>query len=88
MCWSGKELFKMTSLRRDAHSLLEQIPEDKLTFVIQIMQGVNGLYQDDRKEREDAFNRLERIRRKNNNLDYDAELASYREEKYGSESVS
>ena len=78
----------MTSLRRDAYSLLEQIPEDKLTFVIQIMQGVNGLYQDDRKEREDAFARLERIRRKNDNLDYDAELASYREEKYGSESVS
>ena len=78
----------MTSLRRDAYSLLEQIPEDKLTFVIQIMQGVNGLYQDDRKEREDAFNRLERIRRKNDSLDYDAELASYREGKYGSESIS
>lgn len=78
----------MTSLRRDAYSLLEQIPEDKLTFVIQIMQGVNGLYQDDRKEREDAFARLERMRRKNDNLDYDAELASYREEKYGSASAS
>ena len=25
---------------------LEKIPEDKLSFVIQIMQGVNGLYND------------------------------------------
>lgn len=88
MCLSRKELFRMTSLRRDAISLLEQIPEDKLTFVIQIMQGVNGLYQDDRKERDEAFNRLERMRRKNDSLDYEAELASYREEKYGSANIS
>ena len=73
----------MTNLRKDAYSLLEKIPEDKLIFVIQIMQGVSGLYQDDKQEREDAFSRLEQMRRRNDNLDYDAELASYREEKYG-----
>ena len=29
----------MTSLRKDAFELLEKMPEDKLTFIIQIMQG-------------------------------------------------
>ena len=49
----------MTRLRQDAIELLEQMPEDKLIFMIQIMKGVRGLY-----------------------LDYDKELAEYREGKY------
>ena len=36
----------MTELRQSAIIELEKIPEDKLSFVIQIMQGVNGLYND------------------------------------------
>ena len=41
----------MTALRQSAMMELEKIPEDKLSFVIQIMQGVNGLYNDTNKER-------------------------------------
>ena len=63
------------------------MPEEKLTFWIQIMQGVSGLEQDDRQEREQAFQRLEQVRRKAEHLDYDTELAAYREEKYGYESL-
>ena len=33
----------MTRLRQDAIELLEQMPEDKLIFMIQIMKGVRGL---------------------------------------------
>ena len=33
----------MTAIRQEAIQLLEKVPEDKLSFVIQIMQGVNGL---------------------------------------------
>lgn len=73
----------MTNLRKDAYDLLEKIPEDKLIFIIQIMQGIDGLSREGEKEREDAFNRLEMMRRKSDNLDYDKELAAYREEKYG-----
>lgn len=74
----------MTSLRKNAFELLEKIPEDKLTFVIQIMQGVNGLYNnDDSAEREAAFERLEKIRKRADNLNYEEELTAYREEKYG-----
>ena len=72
----------MTALRRSAILELEKIPEDKLSFVIQIMQGVNGLYNDTDKEREEAFERLEQLRKKGTVTDYNAELASYREEKY------
>jgi len=72
----------MTAIRKEAIELLERIPEDKLTFVIQIMRGVNGLLDDTQSEGREAFARLEQIRKKGTVTDYDAELASYREEKY------
>lgn len=73
----------MTTLRETAMKELEKLPEDKLFFVIQIMQGVNGLYNDNQLERKEAFARLEQLRKKGTVTDYNAELASYREEKYG-----
>ena len=73
----------MTKLRRDALTLLEEIPEDKLVFLIQIMEGVAGLYGKNKTGHEEAFQTLERLRKKEPvNLDYKEELASYREEKY------
>ena len=36
----------MTVIRKEAIELLERIPEDKLSFVIQILRGVNGLLGD------------------------------------------
>ena len=33
----------MTAIRQEAIQMLERVPEDKLSFVIQIMQGVNWL---------------------------------------------
>ena len=54
-----------------------------IPFVIQIMQGVNGLYNDSNKERKEAFARLEQLRKKGTVTDDDVELASYREDKYG-----
>ena len=73
----------MTALRQSAMMELEKIPEDKLSFVIQIMQGVNGLYNDTNSEREEALARLEQLRKKGTVTDDAAELASYREDKYG-----
>lgn len=73
----------MTALRQSAIRELERLPEDKLGFVIQIMQGVNGLYNDTQSERKEAFAKLELLRKKGTVTDDDAELASYREEKYG-----
>lgn len=73
----------MTDLRKSAIEELEKIPEDKINFILQIMQGVNGLFNDNQSERKEAFARLEKLRRKGTVIDYNAELASYREEKYG-----
>ena len=73
----------MTALRQSAMRELEKLPEDKISFVLQIMQGVNGLYNDNQSEKKRAFERLEQLCRKGTVTDYDAELAEYREEKYG-----
>lgn len=73
----------MTALRQSAMRELEKLPEDKINFILQIMQGVNGLNNDNQIERKEAFERLEQIRKKGTVVDYDTELASYRDEKYG-----
>ncbi|MCI8311738.1 MAG: UDP-N-acetylenolpyruvoylglucosamine reductase [Lachnospiraceae bacterium] len=52
-------------------------------FDVQIMQGINGLYDDEQSERKEAFVRLEQLRKKGTVTDDAAELALYREEKYG-----
>lgn len=73
----------MTKIKQDAIHLLEQMPDDKVVFIIQIMQGMKGLYEnDDIRQREDAFQRLEQLKKKVPDLNYDEELESYREEKY------
>lgn len=73
----------MTAIRREAIELLEKVPEDKLIYIIQIIQGVNGLYTDSTSERKEAFARLEQLRKKGTVTDDDVELASYRDAKYG-----
>ena len=54
----------MTTLRESAIRELEKIPEDKISFILQIMQGINGLYHDIQSERQEAFSKLEQLRRK------------------------
>ena len=79
----------MTTLRKDAMDLLERIPEDKLHFIVQIMQGISGLYENENQAVKDrAFEQLENLRKKVPQLDYDKELESYREEKYGTANIS
>ena len=52
----------------------------------QIKQGMKDIYtDDDMKEREEAFLHLEKMKRKVLDLDYDRELAAYREEQYKKE---
>lgn len=59
----------MTALRQRAIDELEKIPEDKISLILQIMQGVNGLYNDNQSERKEAFARLEQLRRKGTVID-------------------
>lgn len=78
-----KEVTPMTALRQNAMMELEKLPEDKLSFIIQIMQGVNNLYADTLSEKKEAFARLEQLRRKGTITDTDVELSFYRDKKYG-----
>ena len=78
-----QEVYTMTAIRQTAFRELEKLPEDKLIFILQIMQGVNGLYTDNQPERKEAFAQLEQLRKKGTVTDDKAELASYRDEKYG-----
>ena len=71
----------MTALRQSAIKELERLPEDKISFILQILQGVNGLYNDNRSERKEAFLRLEQLRKKGTVTNYYKELSSYRDEK-------
>lgn len=71
----------MTAIRQEAMQLLQEMPEDRLRYIVQIIRGVNGLYNDNQSEKKEAFNKLEQLRKKGTLTDYDAELASYREEK-------
>ena len=48
----------MTVLRQSAMRELERLPEDKIIFVLQIMQEINGLNDDERLVKKDAFIRL------------------------------
>ncbi|MDY4616937.1 MAG: hypothetical protein SO445_04405 [Lachnospiraceae bacterium] len=34
----------MTAIRKEAIEMLEQMPEEKLIYLIQIMQGIIGLF--------------------------------------------
>ena len=42
-CEDLKEVWPMTATRREAIDLLERVPEDKLTYVVQILSGIDGL---------------------------------------------
>ncbi len=74
----------MTAIRKEAIEMLEKMPEDRVVYIWQILQGINGLYNnDDKRERKEAFDRLEQLRRKGTVIDEREELVSYRNEKYG-----
>ena len=73
----------MTALRKEVNDLLDNMSDDKLSFIIQIIRGVNELTNDGKIEREEAFANLEKLCRKVDNIDVDKELSLYRDEKYG-----
>lgn len=64
----------MTALRQSVMLELEKVPEDKLSFILQIVQGVNELYADTKEEKKEAFSRLEQLRKKGTVTDDAAEI--------------
>ena len=39
-------------MRRDAHELLDRVPEEKLIYLVQIMQGMKGLAESEEQNHE------------------------------------
>lgn len=79
----------MSSLRQDAIMMVQTLPENQLMFIVNIMRELSRLMPSkDMAEnktldsREQAFATLESLHRKIPDLDYERELAEYREEKY------
>ena len=74
----------MTALRRDAHSLLERMPEEKLAFLVEIMKEIDGTTPPQPvADNSPAFRRLMALRRPLPDLDEAKELARWREERFG-----
>lgn len=75
----------MTSLRQDAVNLINKIPEKKLFYLIQIIKGIDGLFNNDELDSEGiekSFTYIESMRREMPEIDYDKELKDYRENRY------
>ena len=74
----------VAALKKNAHSLVERMPEEKLTILVQLMRSFDEQErQDDMQARRAAFQRLESMIKHVPGLDEKKELASWREEKFG-----
>lgn len=78
----------MTQVKEKAMELINELSDDKVVYIIQILQSLKGLYGQPETnitsdiDKEKAFETLENLRKKIPELDYDKELAESREERY------
>ena len=75
----------MTTLQMDAIKRIETLSDDKVFYVIQILDGLEGLLKDSNEKqaaRNRAFESLESMIKAAPDLDYEQELASWRDEKF------
>ena len=74
----------MTALRKSALEMLQNIPEEKLTLVLISMREIQDMpSSDDASVRHAALQRLESMIKPSPDVDYEKELALWREEKFG-----
>lgn len=77
----------MTQLKERAVEMIQRMPEEKMFYVINILQNLEGMAADKNTDKEQAIAAFEDIMRYRGRLpaDFDAdwELAEAREEKYG-----
>ena len=78
----------MSPIKEIAIRMIQDIPDDKIMYILHIFKGINGLHKDTAtsvENRMNAFNHLQQFRGKIPlNLDYDEELAKSRAERYAS----
>lgn len=72
---------------KEAYKLIDEIPVEKLKYVIQFLRGAKGLVGDKKennKQKEIAFNNLKQFKGiLTDRFDYDKKKFEYMEEKYG-----
>ena len=77
----------MTQLKERAVEMIQRMPEEKMFYVINILQNLEGMATDINTDKEQAIAAFEDIMRYRGRLsadfDADRELAEAREEKYG-----
>ena len=79
----------MTTLKERAVDIIRRMPEEKLFYVVQLLESVEELSENTKKDgmtlEQRALEDLQRFRKKRDvEIDYKAELAEAREEKYAS----
>lgn len=77
----------MTMLKERAVGIIKRMPEEKLFYVVQLLESVEELSENVKKDgmtlEQRALEDLQRFRKKRDvEIDYKAELAEAREEKY------
>lgn len=75
----------MTALRQEAISIVESLPDEKILALINFLRGITEPTEKTSRllKKKAAFDELETLRRNIPDLDYEKELASYREERFG-----
>lgn len=77
----------MTMLQEQAIDMIKKLPDDKIYYVVNILEGIEGLFMENDSERADraqkAYYELQRYRKSSLvDRDYKAELAEALEERY------
>ena len=78
----------MSPIREIAIKMIQEIPEDRVVYILDIIKGINGLYDGptpNRKRKLQALKHMQQFRGKiPTSIDYDDELAKARMGKYAS----
>ena len=71
----------MTAMKQRAINRISRMSEEKLYYIVQLLESVEGLSENKAEQR--ALKDLQRFRKRSDvEIDYKAELAKAREEKY------
>lgn len=73
----------MTLMQEKAINEIKKMPDDQIAYVIQIIHGMNGLLHKENDKKMEAFKEMDSMIKKGTVTDYEAELAAYRDKKYG-----
>ena len=72
----------MTKIKEEAWELLNELPDEKIVYLINTLKEMKRTDIGDVKRKQDALKKLENMIREVPELDYDKELEEYRKEKF------